>query len=119
MHNQVPSGAVDTAAWLTVALTALLPSIDGNALIGAFCGAAIYTLRSVETGLMRKSAYMLLSIVLGYAFAGSVQGVMPAVGTGPAALAISMLVVTAGGTLIDWLRTLDVSGLIARLFGRG
>lgn len=59
------STAMGTAA-IGVGLAALLPGIDGNALIGAFAGATFFVLPAHEHPLLTRAIYMLISIVMGY-----------------------------------------------------
>ncbi|PAJ99971.1 hypothetical protein CJO68_16255, partial [Burkholderia ubonensis] len=49
-----------TAAGLSTAigLAGLAPGIDGNALIGAFTGAALVVVTSKEIGVARRAAYL-------------------------------------------------------------
>ncbi|OOA77306.1 putative holin, partial [Burkholderia cenocepacia] len=65
-----------TAAMLSTAIgvAGLAPGIDGNALIGAFTGAALVVVTSKEIGVARRAAYLLISLVMGYLAAPEIVG---------------------------------------------
>lgn len=47
-------------------LATLLPGIDGNALIGAFAGAALFVTSARELSLPYRLMYLLISLIMGY-----------------------------------------------------
>lgn len=51
-----------TAAWLT----ALLPGVDANAAVGAFCGATLFVISAEELGIGTRAVYLIISFLIGY-----------------------------------------------------
>ena len=105
---------VTTAAG--VGLTTLFPGIDGNALIGAFAGAALVAISSKHMPLLQRLAYMLISLAVGYLAAPEVIRNTPLEQTGVAAFLASAaaIALTLHGidliktiALPDWLRKGD------------
>lgn len=110
------TNALDTAT--TAALVwvlSVLPGVNGDALIGAFAGAAVFALSSTDPRLWRKLTYMVLSFVLGYALGPEVVDLLPFRSVTAGAFAVSALVVTFTVTVIERIRSLDIGELIARL----
>ena len=54
------------AAATGVGLTALFPTVDGNALIGSFAGSILFFLISKEPHLLSRFGYAFVSLVMGY-----------------------------------------------------
>lgn len=61
------------ATFTVVALTTLLPSVNGDALTGAFAGAALFAMNATDLPMLKRLAYMLLSLVVGYFAADEVM----------------------------------------------
>lgn len=55
-----------TLATTGVGLAAIIPGIDGNALIGAFAGATLFVMSAKELGHWIRAAYLLISLIMGY-----------------------------------------------------
>src|SRR5690606_24329571 len=61
------SSAVSAGAAMgAVAITSLLPGVNGDALIGAFAGAVVFALHAKDITLTKRLVYMVVSILLGY-----------------------------------------------------
>ncbi|WLE59271.1 hypothetical protein GIY62_00765 [Burkholderia plantarii] len=105
-----------TAAALTTVfgLAGLAPGIDGNALIGAFAGAALVVVTSKEVGVAKRIAYMLISLVMGYMAAPEVVNQTPIHSTGVAGFLSAALVITITLQLIDRLKTADLLAFFRR-----
>ena len=58
-----------------VGLAALLPGVDGNALIGAFAGATLFVVSAKSLPIWQRLVYLLISIIAGYLAASVI--VMP------------------------------------------
>lgn len=99
-----------TAATLSAALglAGLAPGIDGNALIGAFTGAALVVVSSREIGLPQRAAYLLISLVMGYLAAPEIVGATPIHSSGVAAFFAAALVITVTLQLIERIKGIDL-----------
>lgn len=105
-----------TAAALSAAigLAGLAPGIDGNALIGAFTGAALVVVTSKDLNALTRVAYMLISLVMGYLAAPEIVNVTPIHSTGVAAFFAAALVISVTLQLIDRLKSIDLLGFLKR-----
>lgn len=98
-----------TAAVLSavIGLASLAPGVDGNALIGAFAGAALVVVSSKELRLLKRLVYMLISLVMGYVAAPEIVNVTPLRSTGVAGFFAAALVVALTLQLIERMKTFD------------
>ncbi|SDR19632.1 Putative phage holin [Burkholderia cepacia] len=105
-----------TAAALSAAIgvAGLAPGIDGNALIGAFTGAALVVVTSKEIGVFTRIAYMLISLVMGYIAAPEIVNVTPIHSTGVAGFFAAALVITVTLQLIDRLKSVDLLAFLKK-----
>ncbi|KFX61016.1 putative holin [Paraburkholderia fungorum] len=105
-----------TAAALSAAigLAGLAPGIDGNALIGAFTGAALVVVTSKDIGVAKRIAYMLISLVMGYLAASEIVNATPIRSTGVAAFFAAALVITVTLQLIERVKTVDLFGFLKK-----
>lgn len=105
-----------TAAALSAAigLAGLAPGIDGNALIGAFTGAALVVVTSKDVGVAKRIAYMLISLVMGYLAASEIVNATPIRSTGVAAFFAAALVITVTLQLIERVKTVDLFGFLKK-----
>ncbi len=105
-----------TAAVLSAAIgvAGLAPGIDGNALIGAFTGAALVVVTSKEIGVFTRIAYMLISLVMGYIAAPEIVNVTPIHSTGVAGFFAAALVITVTLQLIDRLKSADLLAFLKK-----
>jgi mannose/fructose/N-acetylgalactosamine-specific phosphotransferase system component IID len=106
------------AAATGVGLTALFPTVDGNALIGSFAGSILFFLISKEPHLLSRFGYAFVSLVMGYFVAPELvkKGVVQEMAV--AAFLASTCVVTVTLALIEKIKTVDVQALLAVLFRR-
>ncbi len=105
------SAASAAAAFGAVALTSILPGVNGDALIGAFAGAVVFALHAKDLGLGKRVVYMLVSILIGYLGTGEVMHWTGIQSFTIAAFAASALIVTAALAGIDWIKTFDITSL--------
>lgn len=98
--------------YLVIALTALAPGIDGDALIGAFAGAAVFAIHSKDLPIYKRLLYMLISMTIGYMAAGEVMEWTGLQSSALAAFGAAALVVTAALTAIDKIREFDIHSII-------
>lgn len=109
-----PNATSATVLSAIVGVAGLAPGIDGNALIGAFTGAALVVVSSKEIGAVGRAAYMLISLVMGYLAAPEIINATPIHSTGVAAFFAAALVITVTLQLIERIKTLDVLSLFRK-----
>jgi hypothetical protein len=105
--NAAPSAAVG--------LVSIAPGIDGNALIGAFAGAALVVVTSKDIGIGRRTLYMLISLVMGYIAAPEVVSATPIHSTGVAAFFAAALVIAVTLRLIERANVSDPRSLFRKV----
>jgi hypothetical protein len=105
------------AAIAAIGVAGLAPGIDGNALIGAFTGAALVVVTSKDLGIFRRLAYLLISLVMGYIAAPEIVNATPVRSTGVAAFFAAALVITVTLQLIERVKTVDLLAFLNR--GKG
>lgn len=103
-----PNTATALAASTAIGLAGLAPGVDGNALIGAFTGAALVVVTSKDIGIVSQFVYMLVSLVMGYLAAPEVITVTPIHSTGVAAFFAAALVITVTLQVIDRVKNMDL-----------
>lgn len=106
--------ATSAALGTATATTALLPGIDGNALVGAVAGAALFVTSSRDLPLVRRVVYLVISTVVGYLAAPEVLAHVPLQSTAIAAFLAGALVVTFTVQLIERAKAFDLSTLIKK-----
>lgn len=106
--------ATTTALGTATATTALLPGIDGNALVGAVAGAALFVTSSRDLPLWRRVIYLVISTVVGYLAAPDVLAHVPLHSTAIAAFLGGALVVTLTMQLIERAKAFDFSRLLSK-----
>ncbi|MFC3549461.1 putative holin [Lysobacter cavernae] len=94
-----------------VGLAAVLPGIDGNALIGAFAGATLFVVSAKSLPLWQRLVYLLISVVAGYLAAPDIVRWMPIRSTGVAAFIAAAVGITVTLALIEKSRAFDLSWL--------
>lgn len=109
-----PNTATAAALSTAVGLAGLAPGIDGNALIGAFAGAALVVVTSRDVGVAMRLAYMLISLVMGYIAAPEIINQTPIHSTGVAAFLSAALVITVTLQLIERLKAADLLAFFRR-----
>lgn len=102
-----------------VTLSALLPGMDGNAIVGAFAGAALMALHARDVSMGSRLAYLGISWVMGYLAAPLVMRQTPIQESGVAAFLAAALVIAITVQLIERVKTIDIAALFARVFKKG
>jgi hypothetical protein len=82
-------------------LTSLIPDVDGNALIGAFAGAAVAALHAKQACPARRVVYALISLVMGYKAAPEIVAVTVIRSTGIAAFFAAALLIAVTVQLME------------------
>ncbi|RZS80662.1 putative holin [Pigmentiphaga kullae] len=95
-------------------LATLVPGVDGNALIGAFAGAAMVALSSKEPRVLARLAYALISLVVGYLTAPDITHLTPIRESGVAAFLAAATAVAVVQIGIDKLRAFDIASIWRR-----
>ncbi|WP_447529801.1 putative holin [Vreelandella sp. TE19] len=98
--------AAGTAS-LAAVVIGLLPGIDANAVVGAFCGATLFVISAKELGLLERLAYLFISFCVGYLGGPATLGGMLE-HSAVAAFIASAVSVTAGLRAIEGVKTLDL-----------
>lgn len=111
MAEPIPSAVIVGAG---LGFASLFPGVDGNALIGAFAGAALLVVSSKDLSLGKRFAYLVISMIAGYLAAPEVVNWTPVRSTGVAAFfaAASAIVLTL--QLIERLKTLDLTAFLKK-----
>lgn len=108
MAEPSTTAAAGTATF-TAAVIGMLPGIDANAVVGAFCGASLFVISAKDLGLFERFAYLLISFAIGYlggpALLGDTLGLEHSAVSAFIAAAVT---VTAGLRAIEGVKTLDL-----------
>lgn len=94
-----------------VGLAALLPGIDGNALVGAFAGATLFVVSAKSLPIWQRVVYLAISVVAGYLAAPDIARGLPVFSTGVAAFVAAAVAITATLALIEKSKTFDLGWL--------
>lgn len=105
------SAASAAAAMGAVAITSMLPGVNGDALIGAFAGAVVFALHAKDISIIKRLVYMAVSFVVGYLAAPEVMRYSGLQSFTLASFAASAMVVTVALAGIDKIRAFDLSTL--------
>ena len=109
-----PSISTLLAASAGIGFASLFPGIDGNALIGAFAGAALLVVSSKDLTLGKRLAYMVISMIVGYLAASDIVNATPIRSTGVAAFFAAALAIVVTLQLIERLKTFDLLSLFKK-----
>lgn len=108
-----PTSSAASAAALsgTVALTALMPGVNADALIGAFAGAVVFALHAKDVRIIKRLIYMVVSFVIGYLSVPEVTHWTGLQNPTVAAFAASATVVTLALATIDRIKSFDITSI--------
>lgn len=95
-------------------LAALLPGIDGDALLGAFAGATLFVVSAQSLSVWRRIVYLLISVIAGYLAANDVLAWFPLKSSGVAAFMASAIAVTVMLAVIKQCEQIDFKRLLGR-----
>ncbi|MDR5776682.1 MULTISPECIES: putative holin [unclassified Caballeronia] len=109
-----PNTTTAMALSAVIGLASLAPGIDGNALIGAFAGAALVVVTSKDIGIVQRAAYMIISLIMGYMTAPEIIDSTPVRSSGVAAFFAASLVITVTLQLIERVKSVDLLALLKR-----
>lgn len=105
MAEPSTAAAAGTAS-LTALAIGMLPGIDANAVVGAFCGATLFVISAKELGLLERFAYLIISFWIGYLGGPATFSMIEH--TAVAAFIAASISVTAGLRAIEGVKTLDI-----------
>ena len=109
-HMEPTSSAVSAGAALgAVAITSMMPGVNGDALIGAFSGAVVFALYTKDVRIVKRLIYMLVSFVMGYLAAPEVMHWTGIQSDVFAAFVASALIVTTALAGIEKIKSFDIS----------
>lgn len=115
-----PISTVKGAALLggSVGVASIWPGVDGNALIGAFAGAAVFVLHRQERTLVVRLLLFFASVAIGYLAAPELLEHSPVHESGVGAAIAAACAVTLIRALIDALDKCDLASLWRTVLGR-
>jgi hypothetical protein len=109
-----PSITALAVASAGIGFASLFPGVDGNALIGAFTGAALVVVTSKDLSIGKRFAYLVISLIAGYLAASDVVQWTPIKSTGVAAFFAAALAITVTLQLIERVKTFDLLALFKK-----
>lgn len=95
-------------------VAAFVPGMDGNAVIGAFAGAALVALHARDVRLVVRGIYMIVSWIMGYLAAPIVVRTIGVHETGVAAFVAAALVIALTMQLLDRVKDIDLAAILRR-----
>jgi len=114
-----PASATLTTAAITAtaATTALLPGIDGDALVGAIAGGTLYVTSARDLPPLRRAVYLLVSTATGYLGAPELMQLLPLRSSGVSAFLAGAGAITVATQFIERIKTFDMSSLFPKRGG--
>ena len=103
-----PNTTTLAVAWAGIGMASIFPGIDGNALIGAFAGAALVVVTSKELPAISRLAYLVISMIAGYQAAPDLVNLTPIRSTGVAAFFAAASAIAVTLQLLERLKTADL-----------
>lgn len=97
-----------------IGIASLAPGLDGDALIGAFTGAALVVVASKDMGFVLRVMYLLISLVMGYFAAPEIVAATPIRSAAVAAFFAAALVIAVTLQLIEGVKTLDLLSMFRK-----
>ena len=105
MTDQTPNAA-------PLALAPLIPFINGDAFIGAFCGAILYVASSPESSIFKRIIYMLVSFFAGYSFGPAITHHFHVTHDGIPAFVVSAFLIVVFHMIVDKIKTGEIVTMI-------
>lgn len=114
MVEPTSSAASAGIAFGAVAITSMLPGVNGDALIGAFAGATVFALHAKDLPALKRVIYMMVSVLIGYLGADEVLRHTWLESSTLAAFGLSAVIVTLALASIDRIRGIDIPSIFKR-----
>ncbi|HWX66030.1 MAG TPA: putative holin [Rhodanobacter sp.] len=102
-----------------VSIATLIPGIDGNAIIGAFAGAALMALHARDVSMLSRLAYFGISWIMGYLAAPLLMRQIHLQESGVAAFIAAAIVIALTVQLIERIKTIDLTSWVNNWLRRG
>ncbi|WP_413615758.1 phage holin family protein [Halomonas cupida] len=99
--------AITKGATLAATLFGMMPGVDPNAVVGAFCGATLFVVSAKELSIFERLTYLIISFLIGYMAGPAMLGDILD-HTAVSAFVASAVTVTAGLRVIESVKTLDI-----------
>lgn len=111
-----PASAYLTTAAITAtaATTAMLPGIDGDALVGALAGGTLYVTSARDLPPWQRAVYLLVSTTAGYFGAPELRALLPLQSSGLAGFLGGAVAVTFAIQAIERIKAFDFSSLFIK-----
>lgn len=109
-----PSTTTTAIVSTGIGLASLAPGIDGNALIGAFAGAALLVVSSKDLSLGKRFAYLVISFIVGYLAAPEVVRLTMIRSTGVAGFFAAALAIAFTLQLLERINSVDVFAIFRK-----
>lgn len=90
-----------------VSIATLIPGIDGNAIIGAFAGAALMALHAREVSMLSRIAYFGISWIMGYLAAPMAMRQIHLQESGVASFIAAAIIIALTVQLIERIKTIN------------
>jgi hypothetical protein len=103
-----------TLASIGVGLSMLFPTIDGNAVIGAFAGSSLVAISSKDLSFLKRFAYMLISLIAGCLAAPEVVTHTVLRESGLAAFFASAVAIPTALHLIGLIQKIDLPSILKK-----
>jgi hypothetical protein len=109
-----PASTVYLPLSVAAAFASLFPGIDGNALIGAFAGAALIVVTSKDLTIFKRFAYLVISLVIGYQGGPEIINATPIKSTGVASFFAAAIAITLALQLVERIKAFDLLSLFKK-----
>lgn len=109
-----PSTTTTAIVSAGIGFASLAPGIDGDALIGAFAGAALLVVSSKDLSLGQRFAYLVISLIAGYLAAPELVRWTPIRSTGVAGFFAAALAIALTLQLLERIKTVDLFALLTK-----
>lgn len=97
-----------------VSVATLVPGIDGNAIVGAFAGAALVALHAREVSIGARLGYLVVSWIIGYLAAPEVAHRVGLTATGVAAFLAAALAIAVTVQLMERIKNIDFTSWLRK-----
>lgn len=97
-----------------VGLATLVPGIDGNAIVGAFAGAALVALHARDVSMTSRGIYLLISWIVGYLAAPEVATRIGVQATGVAAFLAAAFAIAVTVQVLERIKAIDLTTWLRR-----
>ncbi len=108
-----PTSTSTLALAAGIGFASMFPGIDGNALIGAFAGAALIVVSSKDLTLGKRFVYLCISLIAGYLGAPEIINLTPLRSSGVAAFFAAAVAITMALQFVERIKAFDLASLFS------